>query len=330
MKRPDDAIIELIRKSGDPTNRSVAIAAHRELTAALQEPLRDAILVGNINIFSPIPLEPGASLDFPLDLLAPGEEDDHVAYTYPGNGRIAERQVEGDYVMVPTYMIASSIDWLLRYSREARWDIVQRAMQVLQASFIKKMNDDAWHTLLTAAADRNIVVYDADATAGQFTKRLVSLAKIIIRRNGGGNSTSMNRFNLTDIYGSPELKEDMRAWGLDQVDDVTRREIYIADDSGEVMTKVFGCYIHDLDEFGQGQEYQNFWTNTLGASIHGSDLELAIGVDNTKGVFINPIKQQVQIFDDPVLHRQGRQGNYGWAEQGFAVLDGRACVALSI
>ena len=60
------------------------------------------------------------SAEFPLDLLAPGTEGDHVTYTNPGHGRIPERAVEGDYVMVPTYTVASSIDYLLRYAREAR------------------------------------------------------------------------------------------------------------------------------------------------------------------------------------------------------------------
>lgn len=331
LKRPDDAVIELIKRSGD-TNRSVALQAQRELAIALQEPLRDAILVGDIvsNWFTPIPMEPGASLEFPLDLLAPGEEDEHVAYTYPGNGRIAERQVEGDYVMVPTYMFASSIDWLLKYAREANWPIVQRAMQVLQASFVKKMNDDGWATLITAAADRNILIYDADASAGQFTKRLISLAKLAVRRNGGGNSSSVNRFKLTDVACSPENKEDMRNWNLDQIDEVTRREIYLADDGSDNLSRVFGVFLHDYDEFGQGQQYQNFWTNTLGAGMASGDLEILIGADRSRGVFINPIRQQVQIYDDPYLHRAGKAGFYGTGDHGYAVLDGRAVIAMSL
>jgi hypothetical protein len=36
-----------------------------------------------------------------------------------------------------------------------------------------------------------------------------------------------------------------------------------------------------------------------------------------------PVREQVQIFEDDTLHRQKRAGFYGWAEQGFAVLDNR-------
>jgi hypothetical protein len=91
--------------------------------------------------------------------------------------------------MVPTYDVGASIDWALKYSRDARWDVVGRAMQVLEAMFVRKANDDGWHTILAAGVGRNLVVYDDAATAGLFTKRLVALMKTVMRRNAGGNST---------------------------------------------------------------------------------------------------------------------------------------------
>jgi hypothetical protein len=270
-------------------------------------------------------MEPGSTSEFPLDLLAPGEEDEFVAYTNPGHGRIPERAVEGDYVMVPTYAITSSIDWLLRYARDARWDVIGRAAQVLEASFVKKMNDDGWHTLLSAGVDRNILVYDADAAAGQFTKRVVSLMKTVMRRNGGGNTGSLNRGRLTDVYLSPEALEDIRNWGVDQVDEVTRREIFQAADGSASLTRVFGINLHDMDELGESQEYQNFFSNELSGSLGpSSDVELVVGLDlQSNDSFIMPVRENVQVFEDDNLHRQQRAGMYGWAEMGFAVLDNR-------
>ena len=326
MTRPDDQFIDLIKRSGS-ADKNEAVAAQRELAVALETPLRKGVLVGDVlgGIFEKIQMEPGSAAEFPLDLLAPGTEGDHVAYTNPGHGRIPERAVEGDYVMVPTYSVASSIDYLLRYAKEARWDVVGRAMQVLEAGFTKKMNDDGWHTLLAAGVDRNILVYDADATAGQFTKRLVSLMKTVMRRNAGGNSGSLNRGRLTDLYLSPEALEDIRNWGVDQVDEVTRREIYQASDDGAAITRVFGVNLHDMDEVGEDQEYQNFFSTQLGGSLGpSSDKELMIGLDlSASDSFIMPIKQDIQIFEDEALHRHQRAGFYGWAEIGFAVLDNR-------
>lgn len=325
MTKPDDHFIELIQRSGS-VDKNEALAAQRELAVALETPLRKGVLVGDVldGIFEKIQMAPGSAAEFPLDLLAPGTENQHVAYTNPGHGRVPERAVEGDYVMVPTYTVASSIDYLLRYAREARWDVVGRAMQVLEAGFVKKMNDDGWHTLLAAGVDRNVMVYDADAAIGQFTKRLISLMKTVMRRNAGGNSGSLNRGKLTDIYLSPEALEDIRNWGLDQVDEVTRREIYQAGDDGTAITRIFGVNLHDTDELGADQEYQNFYVNQLAGTFTGSDVELVVGLDQSSNdSFIMPVKQDVQVFEDDAMHRQQRAGFYGWAEIGFAVLDNR-------
>lgn len=325
MTRPDEQFLDLLKRSGS-ADKTEALVAQHELARALEMPLRQGVLIGDVldGIFERMAVEPGASVEFPLDLLAPGEENSHVAYTNPGHGRIPERAVEGDYVMVPTYTVASSIDYLLRYAREARWDIVGRAMQVLEAGFVKKMNDDGWHTLLAAGVDRNILVYDGDAANGQFTKRLISLLKTVMRRNGGGNTGSVRRGSLSDVYLSPEALEDIRNWGLDQIDEVTRREIYLAGDGDAVITRVFGVNLHDMDELGSGQEYQTFYADQLAGTLQGSDSELIVGLDlNGNDSFVMPVKQEVQIFEDDALHRHQRAGFYGWAELGFAVLDNR-------
>ena len=322
---PTPELTDLLVRSGSP-NIEQAKAANFEFAKALELPLRQGVLNGNIldGIFEPIRLAQSATPEFPLDFLAPGTEKDFVAYTIPNHGYIPQRHVEGDYVMVPTYDIGNAIDYLLKYARDARWDIVGRAMEVLEAGFVKKMNDDGWHTILSAGADRNIVVYDSDAAAGQFTKRLVSLMKTVMRRNGGGNSTSVNRAVLTDLYISPEAHEDIRNWGIDQVDEVTRREIYVANDNSATLTRIFGVNLHALDELGEGQEYQLYYENVLGGTMPAGDVEIVVGLDQSKrDSFIMPVREQVQIFEDEALHRQKRAGFYGWAEQGFAVLDNR-------
>jgi hypothetical protein len=320
---PTPELTDLLVRSGS-ANREVSLAANAEFAKALELPLRQGILLGDIldGIFEPIRLSQSATPEFPLDFLSPGTEKDFVAYTIPNHGYIPERHVEGDYVMVPTFDIGASIDYLLKYARDARWDVVGRAMEVLEAGFVKKMNDDGWHTLLAAGVDRGILPFDSDADSGQFTKRLVSLMKTVMRRNGGGNSTSINRGLLTDLYISPEAMEDIRNWGMDQVDEITRREIYVADDGS--INRVFGVNLHSLDELGLDQEYQKFVEDVLGATPPAEHPEIVVGLDLRKrDSFIMPIRQEVQIFEDETLHRQKRAGFYGWAEQGFAVLDNR-------
>ena len=321
---PSQELTDLLMRSGS-AEKTQSLEASSQFAKALELPLRQGVLSGDIldGIFEPVRLADSAVPEFPLDFLAPGTESDFVAYTIPNHGYIPERHVEGDYVMVPTYDIGASIDYLLKYARDARWDVVGRAMEVLESQFTKKMNDDGWHTILAAGVDRNIVVFDDDAANGQFSKRLVSLMKTVMRRNGGGNSTSNNRGALTDLYVSPEAMEDIRNWGVDQVAEVTRREFYTAADGS--VNRVFGINLHDIDELGEGQEYQTFYTSSLsGTQPAGHNTEIVVGLDLRKrDSFVMPIRQEVQIFEDDSLHRQKRAGFYGWAEQGFAVLDNR-------
>jgi len=315
----------LLAKSGS-ANYSEAMEAQKAIAAAIVTPIRQAILVGDtvLDLFDKTEFDPHSSIEYPMDFVTPDNVHEFTAYTIPTQGRIPERQIQSDKIQVKTYDVGSSIDWLLRYAQEARWDVVSRAIEVFEAGFTKKLNDDSWHTILAAGFDRNIVVNDSNAAAGQFTKRLVSLMKLVMRRNAGGNSGSMNRGRLTHLFVSPEALEDMRNWGIDQVDEVTRREIYLADDTG--AASVFGVKVVALDELGEGQEYQDYYQNVIatGAANNGmaaSDVELVIGIDATRNdAFVMPIRENLQVFEDPYLHRQRRAGIYGWMSVGVAVL----------
>lgn len=334
MNRPTPEMNELLKRSGS-NNYEVACASQRELAVALTLPLRQGVLKGDIlaGIYEPVAFEPGAAVEFPLDFLAPGSEKDFIAYTIPGQGKIPERHVEGDFVMVPTYETASSIDFALKYLRDARWDVMGRAMQVLEASFVRKQNQDGWRTILASGVGRALVVYDDNAPKGLFSKRLVALGKTVMRRFAGGNSTSVNRGKLTDMYLSPEGLEDIRSWDLTQVDDFTRREIFL-NAGGELgedsLTRIFGVNLHDIDEMGVNQEFQNYFTNVLGGTMPSNKQEILVGLDLSKDdCFVQPVRQELEMFEDPTFHRQRRGGFYGWMEAGYCALDSRRSLVLS-
>lgn len=330
LKKPTDRMNALLKRSG-ALDYEVARAAQHELAKALTLPLKQGVLKGDIvsDVFSAYKFDPGVTVEFPLDFLAPGTERNFIAYTVPSIGRIPERHVQGDYVGLNTYEIAASIDFALKYAREARWDIVGRALQVLEGSFVRKMNLDGWHTLLAAGVGRNLLVVDDAAAAGLLSKRLVELGKTVMRRYGGGNSTSVNRGKLSRLYVSPEAMGDIRSWDLDDVDDVTRREIFLSPDQG--LTRIFGVELRDLDELGVGQEFQDYFLNTLGGAFTNSKVELAVGLDLSKDdAFVMPVRQEIEVYEDPTFHRQRRAGFYGWGEYGFGCLDNRRTLLLAI
>jgi len=332
-EKPSAEATKLLVQSGS-RNEAESQAALQDMAEALTTPLRQGVLNGDIlfNIFEPITLtgENGTSTsEFPLDFLSPGTEKEFVSFTIPKHGYIPQKAIEGDFVMVPTYPVGNAIDWNIRYARDARWDIVTKALEVMRKGFVKKDNDDGWHTLIAAGVDRNIVVYDSDGPGGVFTKRLISLTKTVMRRNGGGNSTSINRGKLTDVFLSPEAIEDIRNWNVDQVDEVTRREIFLAGD--DVMTRIFGVNLHDLDELGEDQEYQDYYEDVLSGTLPGSTNEIMVGLDlSTNDSFVNPIRQELEIYPDPALLRQQRAGFFSWKEHGFAALDNRRVILMAM
>lgn len=301
--------------------------------SAIEQPLRKVLLSGDIqgDIFTPVAYAIGEPVMYHLDLLTPGDEAEFYAYVMPGEGQIPHRRVEGDYLMVPTYQIANSIDMNLRILRNAKWPVVNRMLEILQAGFIKKMNDDGWQTLLAAAVDRNILVSDVSAAAGQFTPKLITLMQTVMRRNGGGNSGTMGRAKLTDLYISPEAQADIFSWNLDLIPDAERQKIYNSTIDSPDLTTVFGVRLHSLDELGESQDYQSYFTTTLGASMAASDVEIVLGFDRQReDSFIRPMVGDVEIFEDNTTHRQNLFSLYGRAELGFAVLDSRRVLLGSI
>lgn len=330
IRKPTAEQVELLKRTGS-ANKAEALEAMHSLAQALQVPLRSALLDGDIlgGIFAPEVLDPSATAEYPLDFYQTAQENDYVAYQIPSVGALPQRTITGDAITVQTYDVGNAIDWPLKYSTSARWNIVARAMEVLEAGFVKKMNTDGWRVVIAAGAGRTDynggapLVYDSAATAGQFTKRLVSLMKTTMTRLAGGNSTSTNRGRLTDIYLSPEALEDIREWDHDEVDDLTRREIFEASEESGPMARIYGVNLHPLDELGVGQEFQTYFA-TLGVNMGSNDEEIVVGLDlSANDSFVMPVKRELAIFEDDMLHRRQKAGFYGWQEHGFAALDGR-------
>lgn len=318
-------------------NYAVAEPALGELATALTLPLRDAVLNGDIisNIYQRVDVNPmvgNTTYEYPLSPITPGTEGDYVAYTVPTHGSIPYRVVQGDYIQIPLYDIANSIDWDLKFQKRAQYEVPAKMGQTMVAGVTQKLNDDGFHTLLAAASSRNVIVADSDASAGQFSTRLVSLLKTVMRRNGGGNSTSMNRSKLTDLLISPEAEADMRSWNVDVVDELTRREIFTAEDG--TLNRIFQVNLWDIDEFGEGQKYQTYFTSTLSGTMPtagNTKLEIALGLDLSKDdAFLMPIEEDLVVQPDNLRLRDRMAGLYCYMTLGFGVTDSRRVLLAAI
>jgi hypothetical protein len=316
---------ELVRAliSDDMSTRYNAFKA---VAAELGPVIRKGVMDGpnGINeIFRADPVSPGSDLRYTLHFLAPGREKDYVAYTIPRTGSLPSRKVEGNQIFLTTYWVGNSIEVEHSYVRDAQWNVLPDIAQLLMDGLVKKNNDDGWHCILGAGYDRGILVSDSAAAAGQFSRKLLSLMKLAMVRNGGGNVTSLGRSRLTDIYLSHEAIEDIRLWGSTDGGETTL-DRFVVDPQG-VVESIYQVRLHPMDEFGVGQEYQDYWSNILGGSMGASDQEICIGLDLSRdGAFVNPIREEYRVLEDPnaQLHNLMRWLTRG--EHGFAILDSRA------
>jgi hypothetical protein len=326
-------------KDSASDNPAVAYPALYAVKSALSLPIQSGTIFGDTvsGVFKMEAFDWGVPVEYPLDAVSPGEVKLHVAYTVPHEGYIPQRTIEADYVTLKLYRVATSCDWSRFMAKSMRWDVVGRAYAVAEAGMVRKRNNDGWHTIITAAADRGISISDTTISAGLFGKRVVSLAQVVMRRNAGGNSTSVDRGRLSTIAISPESLQDVRSWDVTQIDEITRREIFLAGE-GYAITKIFGVELVDLDELGVGQEYQLYYNNTLGATTPNSKDEIAIGLDLNlalKNSHVMPWLRQdnggsIQMHDDPSFLRHNRQGFWMDMYMGAGILDNRSVMIIGI
>lgn len=299
------------------------MAAQTFIGKALESPLRQGVISGDIlgNLFDPQDYTNGETIEYQLDPITPGSERDFYGYTVPNRGAVPQRLVEADYVKIPTYRIANSIDCDFRILKKAKSDMRARLMEVLEGGIAKKLNDDGWHTILASAVDRNIRVFDADAAAGQFTKRLIALLKTVMVRNGGGNTASRTQYGVTDVYFSHEANEDIMNWNVDQVDEITRRDIFVSENGG--ISRLYGVNLHQLRELGVGQEYQLYYTGDLSGTMGSSDEEIVIAMDRSKDVMAMPIEESLTVHADDRYFRERIASWWCDQRQGFFIADNR-------
>jgi hypothetical protein len=303
------------------SNNEQESTEHRQaLAQVLEQAWKAGVLEPDLlgTIFSRIQLPAGVDAKFPFDFYAPGTEGRFTAFVVPKEGAIPDRIIEGDEIRVPTYKIANAISWSLDYARDARWDVIARAIEVFTNGFVRKLNDDGWHVILKCASENEqSTVQDTGAASGVFTKRLLLNLQTAIKRQTSGRNA-----RLTDVYVSPEVLSDIRNFDNTALDDLTLRSLLVAGE--DTIPSLYGVRLHELQELGFGQEYQSYIVDTLGTSLPAGDEEFVLGMDLLhRDAFVMPIREEMSMFDDPNLHRSAKAGVYGWMEIGFACLDTR-------
>jgi len=328
------------------------VEAMKMVAQAISVPIlqlvRDASLARQL--FAGEVLGEGAQASYPV-----ADDFEAPIFILPRVGMVPQNYIEapGEEVYVPTFLLSTSFNWALKYARDGRIDIAERAMRNAARAVVDYEEECAWRVIAPAATSNfpgkgllgarpaPIVEIESSSIASGFlSKELVNQMIIRMKRN---------RRTLTDLYVSPEDMGDIREWSDSQVDEFTRRDIFV----GNGMGNIFGVQLHEVQQLGATGRYNinsadseagifrvhsstgkfNDYKPTVANKVDSDGNLVTAGETQIYGFdltsndsLVMPIRSELQFWDDPSLHRQQQQGFYGWEEVGFAALDPRMMV----
>jgi hypothetical protein len=266
---------------------------------------------------------------------------------------------------IATYTIDSAVSVNRKYARKGRLDVVSKAVERMAQEVLVKQDRNAWAVVLKALGEGSTnslahIIGQPDSPADGTGFRVADLNAMMTRMRrvnasfAGGTPEAAFAEGLTDLFVSPEIVEDIRAFayqpmntrGVPNSDESTavalpdsvRSEIY----NNAGASEIYGVNITEILELGVSKKYNilfdQFDSSVFGASSRtSSNTEVVVGVDASKGAFIRAIAQNSDsgstfsaIPDDQYSARQDKVGFYGSLEEGRVCVDARAIVGMYI
>ena len=379
--------VELIKAMGSK-NQLVAREASEAFAAFLgpviQRVLQQAATAGAIYTDAPFNQDEGAS--YPLDLYYNETNDGYVStwsQSVAGGLPTSQDVSAIQELKIATYRLDSAVSITKKYARQARLDVVSKLVERMSQEVLVKQETNAWAVALYALANASTSSVTADSvgisglTAGSHVipattestfqladlNKLMTLNKRINQSWAGGTADAAYSAGITDLYVSPEIKEQIRAFAYQPMNtragstgsgsdtstsialpDSIRTDVF----NSAGMQEIYGVNVVELNELGIGQKYNTLFDEFDSGNIapngsggaHGlaaSTDELLVGVDNSKGAFVRAVAQDSDSGDtfttqpdDQFTQRNERIGFYGSLEEGRVCIDARAVVGLVV
>ena len=376
--------VELIKAIGGKDStaaREASEAFAAFLGPVIQKVLYTAGTAGSIYVDSEYDEDDSPS--YPLDLYYDEGAGYVNVWSQTMAGGLPSSHVEGmKEVKIQTYRLDSAVSFNKRYARKARLDVVSKAIERMANEVLVKQERNAWAVLLKAlidaqtapgAPDKNSATFSAathlkhvyrtvaSASANSFDlSHLNGLMTRIKRLNESfsGNTPVAAASGLTDLYLSPEVMEQIRAFSYNPVHTSTGNDVLPNSVREDVfrnagMASIYGVNLNEMVELGVGKKYNklfdtlagsdNFFLadgSTSGAAFTEADDQLIVGLDNSRGSFVRPIARNGETgstftaLPDEQFNMYGgrveKTGFYGHLEEGRLVLDARSIVGLII
>ena len=358
--------VELIKAMG---SRDATVA--REATqafAAFIGPVVSKVLTqaGTASaVYSDLAFDEDDNPSIPLDLFAGEGEGYTTVWSQNVGGGLPTSEVSGfSELKVATYRLDSAVSFLKRYARRGRLDVVSKAVERMTNEVLVKQERNAWAVVLKALAEARTKFDGVTPTdhiesvsGGALTlgglNSLITLVKRINTSYAAGTTDSS--YGLTDLFVSPEIKGDIRAFAYNPVGGGVAASSYSATENGKVTDlpsgvreeiyrgagtqEIYGIAIHELVELGVGKKYNTLFDDlTAGTpTFDASTAEILVGLDLTKDAFVRPVARNSEtggtftaLADDQFVMRADKIGFYGALEEGRVCIDGRAVAGLIV
>ena len=368
-KNPEQ--IELIKALASE-NKTVAMEAQEAFAAFISDVVQQVLLqAGTASmIYRDVEFDEDDSPSIPLDLYY-GLNEGHISvWSQTVGGGLPTNFVQGMQEMkLNTYRLDSAISMDKRYVRRARLDVVAAGLERMANEILVKQERNAWAVILKLLAEastnsqKHVI---KTGTAGIFQLDDMNTLWTLVRRLNaaytGGTPQALQSRGLTDLFVSPEIKAQIRAFAYQPMNtragsentsgatavalpDSVREEIYRAAGTQEI----FGVTIHELLELGKSRKYNDLFDTFAGTTAYteydasnsgqftSSAQELIIGIDASRNAFLRPVaiqsetRGQVRVLpDDQFLARSQKVGFYSYVEEGRVAVDARAAVGLIV
>jgi hypothetical protein len=344
--------VELIKAMG---SRDTTVAREAsEAFAAFIGPVVSKVLMqaGTASaIYTDAPYDADDNPSLPLDLWFDQSQDYVTVWSQNVAGGLPSSSVEGfSELKISTYRLDAAVSFLKRYARSGRIDVVSKAVERMSNEVLVKQERNAWAVVLKALAEARTPAVGTNngvaggqiitaATAGTFAlgdlNNLMTEVKRINTSYAGGTTT--DSYGLTDLFISPEIKADIRAFAYQpftttgtagtNLPDGVREEIY----RGAGAQELYGVTLHELVELGVGAKYNALFDAFKGSQTFDSvTREIVVGLDLSREGFIRPIARQNEtggtftvLPDDQFVARSEKTGFYGSLEEGRVCIDAR-------
>lgn len=380
--------IELIKAMGSK-NLAVSREATEAVAAFLGPVIRKVLLTLGTSsaIYRDAEFDEDADPSLPLDLFYDQGEGFVTTWSQSQAGGLPTSTVNGiAELKFQTYRLDSAVSFNKRYARKHRLDVVSKAIERMVNEVLIKQERNAWAVILKALAEASTKV-PTTAGAGLTpttykhvisskaadTFLLADLNRLMTRIKRINESYSANTpiqpysNGPTDLYVSPEVKEQIRAFAYNPINTASSDSSGISGPRGQFisdnmrddiyrnagMQSIFGVVINELVELGLGQKYNTLFGafgnsvvtaggqgDSPNTSFSSSADELIVAIDNSRGAFIRPVARQAEsggtfsVLPDGQWDGYGARvekvGFYGFLEEGRLCIDARAIAGIAI